>query len=200
MWDMHAGHNKDSTGLAGAMHIEQLGLCSGTLDVDGYELAIANAQSCRDHSRGSRDVTNYRNHCWINGSFPGGRHFQLYIFKMHHIEGIALSLATVFQGREQYPATIEQVQYVERLEDAGKLHTVLLRCALGDMKIVVKDVLATIPVTMTSPFNPAVGIQNGPHGQIFDEPIRIEWDGKMGYGWCERGFSKQPILQTGNSR
>jgi len=193
IWDMHAGHNTDATGVAGAMHIEQLGVCDGSLEVDGQKRAIAGAQSCRDHSRGARDITQYRNHCWINGSFPGDRHFQLYIFRMHHIDGIALSLANVFQGREPHAATIEQVEYVEGVADTGKLQTIVLRSALGDMKIAVREVYATIPITMTAPFNPAVGILNGPHGQIFDEAIRIEWEGKVGYGWSERGFSKQPI-------
>lgn len=78
MWDMHAAHRADPTGIAGAMHIEQLGRVNGTLQLDGSLVDIRDAASCRDHSRGARDITNFRNHCWINGQFPSGRGFQLY--------------------------------------------------------------------------------------------------------------------------
>jgi len=194
IWDMHAGHGKDPTGLAGAMHIEQLGRCDGTLRFDSHETLIRNAQSCRDHSRGSRDVTNYRNHCWINGTFSGGRSFHLYVFKMHYIEGTALSCATVVQDNVHYPATIEQIAYVDGPEDFGILHSFLLRSALGDMRIAVKEVLATIPESMTSPYNDIIGVVRDSHALLFEEPIRIECNGESGFGWCERGFSKQPLL------
>jgi len=46
---------------------------------------------------------------------------------------------------------------------------------------------------MTSPFNPAFGIGQGSYGLLFDEPIRIGWNGETGFGWCERGFARQPI-------
>jgi hypothetical protein len=192
-WDMHAGHDRDRTGLAGALHIEQIGVCNGTLRVDDKEYRIAQAYTCRDHSRGARDITQYRNHCWINGSFPGGRSFQLYNFRMHHIEGAALSLATVTQDGQHHTATIEHVEYVNALGDARALHRIVLRCALGEMSIAVQEVLTSIPMTMTSPFNPAAGLQPGPHGQMFDEGIRLEWNGVTGYGWSERGFSQLPI-------
>jgi hypothetical protein len=192
-WDMHAGHAQDKTGLAGAMHIEQLGQCEGLIRVDDREFAIKRAYACRDHSRGARDNRQYRNHCWLNGRFSGGRGFQLYNFRMHHIEGVALSLATVIEGGKHHAATIEHIDYVNGPEEFGRLQSVLLKSTLGDMKISVNEVLSSIPTTMTSPFNPAAGVQTGLYGQMFDEGIRIEWNGATGFGWSERGYSHQPL-------
>jgi len=193
MWDMHAEHKADPTGIAGAMHIEQLGRVGGMLQLDDREIGIRDAFSCRDHSRGARDVTNFRNHCWINGSFGSGRGFQLYFFKMHGLEGPALSLATVVQDGKHHPATIEHVEVVDDAEDFGRHHTVVLRSTLGEMRISVDEVLATLPIHMTSPFNPAFGIGQGSYGLLFDEAIRVGWNGETGFGWCERGFARQPI-------
>lgn len=193
LWDMHAGHEPDRTGVAGAMHIEQLGRCNGILRVDANEVTICDAVSCRDHSRGMRDVTNYRNHCWINGQFSGGRAFQLYVFRMHHIEGMALSLATVTQAGRQYPATVEHVEFVDAQQDYGRMHHIVLRSELGEMEIDVEEAWGTIPVTMTAPFNPSIGVVDDPHALIFDESLHMIWNGEAGFGWCERGFSRQPI-------
>jgi hypothetical protein len=193
IWNMHGGHSKDRTGIAGSMHIEQLGRCRGTLRLDDSELKIQDAVSCRDHSRGPRDLANYRNHCWINGVFDDGTGFHLYFFKLHHIEGAALSIATVIRDNVHHPATIKHVEFADGLDEFGKLHTITLRSTLGDMKIEVKEVLSTIPTRMSAPFNPATGIVKDPHGLMFDEAIRVEWNGTSGFGWCERGFSKQLI-------
>ncbi len=193
MWDMHAAHHGDPTGIAGAMHIEQLGQVSGTLHADGDETAIRNAFSCRDHSRGARDITNFRNHCWINGRFESGRGFQLYFFRMHGVEGPALSLATVVKDDRHHPATIEHIEVVDSPADFGRQHAVVLRSAIGEMRVSVREVLATLPIHMTSPFNPAFGTGQGSYGLLFDEAVRIDWNGETGVGWCERGFSKLPI-------
>jgi len=194
MWDMHSGDAADPTGLAGTLHTEQLGRCNGTLHLDDFEISIRDAYSCRDHSRGTRDVTNYRNHCWINGSFSGTRAFQLYTFKMHHIKGTALTLATVVHDRVHFPATIERIEYVNHPEEFGLLHTFLLRSALGDMNIAITEVLATIPESMTSPYNDIIGIVRDPHALLFEEPVRMEWNGETGFGWCERGYMREPSL------
>jgi hypothetical protein len=193
LWDMHAGHGTDATGIAGAMHIEQLGLCDGHLSVNGNRLSIAAAQSCRDHSRGARNIAPYRNHCWINGSFPGGRSFQLYVFRIRNVAGNALSLAVITDQGQQYPATVEAISFVDSAADIAQLQTLTLCSALGDMQIRVTAVQATIPISMTAPFNPTIGVVAGPHGLIYDEPIRIEWNGLTGYGWSERGFAREPL-------
>ena len=190
IWDMHAGHKSDKTGLAGAMHTEQLGRCNGVLKINDTEIQIRDAFGNRDHSRGARDIGNYRNHCWIQGSFPGGRCFQLYVIRMHHIEGIAMSNALVTQDGVQYPATVEQVEFVESSDDRRKPHTVVLKSALGEMTLRATSLYATIPVVTTSPFNLTMGIVKEPHALMFDEPMTVEWNGQTGYGWSERGFSK----------
>ncbi|WP_275629466.1 hypothetical protein [Pseudomonas sp. 273] len=193
VWDMHAGHGSDSTSIAGAMHIEQIGHCSGRIEYAGGGFDIRAAYACRDHSRGQRDVSRYRNHCWINGRFDNGLSFQLYVFRLHGVEGHALSTAVVMQDGRQYPATIEHIEFVEGATDHGKLHRVILRSELGEMVCQVDDVLGSIPVSMTAPFNPGPGAVQERHALIFDEPIRLNWDGHVGYGWCERGASLQPL-------
>jgi hypothetical protein len=192
-WDMHAGHEHDPTGIAGAMHIEQLGEIEGSVRLDDRELKLANVPACRDHSRGKREVTNYRNHCWINGRFPSGRAFQLYYFRMHGVDGAALSVATIVHQNRHVPATIEHIEIADDVADAGRTHALRLRSALGEMNVAIAEVLTTIPVQMSAPFNPAFGSGRGSYAQMFDEAVRLECDGETGYGWCERGFSKQPL-------
>jgi hypothetical protein len=190
MWDMHAGHGSDATGIAGAMHMEQIGRLSGTIAVDGDEIAVRDAYSCRDHSRGGREVSRFRNHCWINGRFPGGRAFQLYFFRMHGIEGPALSLANILDGQDRHAATIEQIEVMDAPGDAGRTHRVVLQSDLGEMQIAVSKVLATIPMHMTAPFNPTAGTGRNSFALMFDEAVQLEWNGETGYGWSERGSAR----------
>ncbi|MET0985336.1 MAG: hypothetical protein ABW034_08015 [Steroidobacteraceae bacterium] len=192
MWDMHAGHNTDSTGIAGAMHIEQIGRANGSITVDGKEIPVRDAYACRDHSRGGREISKFRNHCWINGAFPSGRAFQSYYFRMYGVEGAALSLATVVHEQKFYPATIEQVEVLGGPNDAGKSHVLRLKSELGEMKIDV-DVLATNALHMTAPFNPSAGRGRGSHAFMFDEAIRVKCNGEVGLGWCERGTALEPL-------
>jgi hypothetical protein len=193
MWDMHGRHANDATGIAGAMHIEQLGQVNGRLQLNDREMVIRNAYSCRDHSRGGREVSGFRNHCWMNGVFAGGRGFQLYFFKMHGLVEPALSLATITHDNEQISATIRHVELTDSPTDHGKLQTIVLNSRLGEMKIRVTEVLSTIPIHMTAPFNPAFGVGKGSHGLLFDEAVLLEWNGEKGVGWSERGFSRQKI-------
>ena len=190
LWDMHAGHKTDKTGLAGSMHTEQLGRCNGVLKINDTEIVIRDAFSNRDHSRGSRDIGNYRNHCWIQGTFASGRSFQIYVIRMHHIDGIAMSNAMVTQDGVQYPATVEKIEFVESADDRRKPHTMVLKSALGEMTLRATNLNATIPVVTTSPFNLTIGIVKEQHALMFDEPMTVEWNGETGYGWSERGFSK----------
>lgn len=192
-WDMHEAHQSDPTGIAGAMHIEQLGRVSGSVRLDGDELAIRDAVSCRDHSRGRRDVSLFRNHCWINGVFPGGKGFQLYFFRIHGNDGPALSLATVIAEGSHHRASIERIELADGPDDFGGEHSVVLKSALGEMRIDIRQVLATIPLHMSAPFDPAFGIGRGSYGLLFDEPVRMHCNGETGFGWCERGFSKHRI-------
>jgi hypothetical protein len=193
MWDMHGRHASDATGIAGAMHIEQLGQVNGKLKLNDWEIAVHDAYACRDHSRGGREVSGFRNHCWLNGIFSGGRGFQLYFFKMHGLVEPALAQATIMYRNEQIPATIQHIELTDSASDHGKLHTVILESELGEMKIQVTEVLSTIPIHMTAPFNPAFGLGKGSHGLLFDEAVVLEWNGEKGIGWCERGFSKRKI-------
>jgi hypothetical protein len=193
MWDMHAARHADPTGIAGAMHIEQLGRASGSVRLDGSQILIRSAASCRDHSRGKRDVTNYRNHCWINGRFPSGRGFQLYFFRMHGIEQPALSLATIIERGEHHAATIEHLEVIESPADVRKPHHIVLQSTLGEMRVEVGEPIGTIPLHMTAPFNPAFGVGQGSYGLLFDQGVRLSSDGEGGIGWCERGFARQPI-------
>ena len=192
-WDMHAAHHADPTGIAGAMHIEQLGRVSGSVRLDGDELAIRDAVSCRDHSRGKRDISLFRNHCWINGVFPGGKGFQLYYFRMHGTDGPALSLATVIAEGAHHPAGIEHIELVDGPDDFGRDHSVVLQSSLGEMRIAVRQVLATLPLHMSAPFDPAFGVGRGSRGVLFDEAVRMQCNGETGFGWCERGFSRHRI-------
>jgi hypothetical protein len=194
LWDMN-GERDDDTSLSGAMHTEQLGLCHGTLRFDGRELTIANATSVRDHSRGVRSGVQYKNHCWIQCMFPGNRSFHLYAIKLHNASGVAMAQATVIQDNCHYSATIKEIIFLDRIEDAREKQTIVLESALGEMKIDVLEPFTSFPVSFVDPWDLQHGFIDGvPHTSLFDGSAIMEWAGKRGVGWYERGFSERPLV------
>lgn len=191
LWDMKKDGAADDTGITGAMHTEQLGHCRGTLVHDGRDYAIADALSCRDHSRGKRDFAPYKTHAWINGAFAD-RAFHLYAAEIYGMDGLALSSATIIEGGMHHPATIRHVEFLGSHDDHHKLQTVILDSALGEMVIRVTRVRTCLPVSVMTPFEAQPGIvKDRDYGLIFDETVELEWNGQAGLGWSERGWSKK---------
>jgi hypothetical protein len=192
IWMMSKG-DSDATGVTGALHTEQLGYCAGTLAYEGQNYRIAGALGCRDHSRGKRDFASYKEHCWINGEFPGKRGFQLYAANIFGHDEPALSTAVVIEGGTLHPAAIKHVEFIGSASDHHKPQTIVLDSDLGEMVIRATHSRTCLPVSVLKPFEAQAGVMRGQeHGLIFDETIDLEWDGHKGLGWSERGFAKNP--------
>lgn len=193
-WDMHS-NGADSTGMAGSLHTEQLGEVAGRISVESNHFAIRGAHSCRDHSRGPRDVSNYRNHTWINGRFASGFAFCCYVLRTLSNPGMSISRAAIFENGVRYEATVAHVEFVESLNDHGRLHRLVLSSVRGEALIEVDEVIATIPISFSPPFDPTFGASRGTRvNRSFDEAVLLSYAGDRGVGWCERGFSPVGVL------
>jgi hypothetical protein len=191
MWDMKGQHD-DKTGIAGSMHTEQIGSCSGTIAFAARNVQVRGGYAVRDHSRGPRTTEKYERHCWLNGRFESGRCFHTYTMDVDGVSRPAMSHAVVFEGDKPFPAEIKEIEYIRGPGDARKLHRFILSSALGEMRIDVTGVISSVPVSMLEPFDlspgampdVSAGVRNG---IVFDEAVEIEWLGTKGVGWSERG-------------
>jgi hypothetical protein len=126
--------------------------------------------------------------------FPGNRAFQLVSMCAHGVEGVATAHATVVDNNRHYPATIRQLTYASSVDDICTGQTIILDSELGEMRIEVKKVFATMPLSMIAPWDVQIGNLIGfPHALGFEESAFMEWNGNIGVGWYERGFSAQPL-------
>ncbi len=192
VWDI-SGHKNDAADIAGRMHVEQVGLVSGFISVDGRRLDIQEAFGQRDHSRGVRVVTHFYRHCWSQGHFPQqGVTFNMYVMQVHGGTGAPMSHATVSRGETRYPATVSGLDLMHGPEDGRRLYDFTLSSELGDMRIRMREVLVSLPKTFTSPWDVNVGATPGAHvASAFEESVVWECNGESGLGWSERAFNPQ---------
>lgn len=193
VWNMK-GDSREAGTIAGSMHIEQIGAANGTIEIDGCTFPLTNGYSVRDHSRGIRDVSQYRMHCWINGCFPDGRAFAFYAMQLQGSETFGMSNAAVFDGDKRYPATLVRTDIDVDLEDASKRHTVVLDSPLGAMEIRVSEILTSFPNSMVCPYDMCPGrLDHVVSAFMLDQLVTFECNGQKGIGWTERGVARKPF-------
>lgn len=194
LWNMK-GDSKEAGSVAGSIHIDHIGKANGSIEYDGRTYRFSDGYVARDHSRGAREISQYGGHNWINGVFPGGRGFYLYAMKSQGSSTIGMSNAAVAQDGKLYPAEVVQTKFITSMDDGiGKTHKVVLRSELGEMEIEIVEVLNTFVSSMVCPYDTVPGATwHRKAGQIIDESVRLKWDGKEAYGWCERGYADGPL-------
>jgi hypothetical protein len=193
MWNMK-GTSIEAATMAGSMHVDQIGLVSGTIRYDGKTHRYENAYAVRDHSRGVRDVSKYGRSCWISGRFPGDRAFYTYVMGTFGSEAAGMQNAAVVQSGVFYPATVKYCRFIAGPQDLGKCHEIILDSALGEMKIEITEVIASLVNSMVPPFDMCPGaVLHRSSAMIFDEAVRLRWDGTEGLGWSERGVAERPL-------
>ena len=193
LWNMK-GDSVEASMMAGAMHIDHIGVANGTLKYEGKTYTISQGYSVRDHSRGVRDMSPYGAHCWINGCFPGGRAFYLYAMRLQGQQELGMENAAVAQGQTLYPAKLLHTDLISSAADAKTTHRLVLESDLGRMEVEVSKVLTCFPISMVMPFDTAVGRLNKRNSALmFDETVSLSWAGEQGIGWSERGVASEPL-------
>lgn len=190
IWKMHGDGAPDATGIMGALHDEQLGICQGSILVNGMRHEIRRSHACRDHSRGPRDMRRFKAHAWINGQFDDGRGFQLYHAHVQGLEAPALAKAVIAVDGELYPAAVEGVTYIDAPDQFGRTHNFRLIGEKHRMDVRVTKVIGSVVTGVLRPFEAFPGVLPGrEHVTIFDEAVVLESDGVRGVGICERGVA-----------
>ncbi|MDB5971518.1 MAG: hypothetical protein JWQ90_3968 [Hydrocarboniphaga sp.] len=193
IWNMK-GDSREAGTIAGSMHIEQIGTANGVIRFGGNTYPLTDGYAVRDHSRGVRDVSQYRMHGWINGSFDDGRAFAVYAMQLQGSDTFGMSNAAVFKNGEQYPAELLRTDMAVGTEDPGRLHTLVLGSALGEMEISVVEVLTSFANSMVRPFDMCPGkLDHTSSAFMLDQLVRFECDGHKGVGWTERGLARQAL-------
>ncbi len=193
IWNMK-GDSAEASSMAGGLHIEQIGSASATIRTDHEQLALHNFYAVRDHSRGVRDPSGYRQHSWVNGSFPGGRSFFVYGMRLHGHDAAGMGNAAIIQDGVCHQAKLIHTDYIDGAADARKLHLVIIHSPLGEMEIRVTEVLTSLPMSFVNPFDPMPGTALGRRqSTMFDEGVRLDWQGSPGIGWSERGVAEEPL-------
>jgi len=193
VWNMK-GDSREAATIAGSMHIEQIGSVTGIVAYDGQSHQFENGYGVRDHSRGVRDVSNYRWHCWLNGRFPGDRFFCLYAMQLQGSETIGMSNACIFEDGKIHAAQLLHGDLLVDPEDYHRLHTFVIGSDLGQMEVRVSQVLTNFFTSMIYPYDILPGwIRYRSSAVMMDQLVTFEWEKRKGIGWSEVGFARCPL-------
>jgi hypothetical protein len=193
-WDM-AGHSTSSAAVAGSLHIEQVGHGDGIVDFAGQRYHIERAFMNRDHSRGFRDMAQFKRHCWAQGYFADADlTFNVYAVDLFGQQEIAMARATISQGDRRLAATIADIELISGVADARQPYRIHLDTEIGDIVLTKSETVTSAPISFTSPWELHHGVTPGTHSALtFEEGVRWDWDGRRGTGWSERAFIHEPF-------
>lgn len=194
IWNMK-GDSVAASSLAGAIHIEQIGVTTGTVTYGDERYEFRQGFSIRDHSRGPRDVERYKAHIWTQGHFAGPDvSYYIYAMALRGMDTLGMSNAAVMQGGKTYPATVRSINIPDSRESTRGLNRIELESELGIMAIETTAYINHVVTGMVLPYDTIIGGRAGQNAAvIIDGPVRIRWDGHDGLGWTERGFAPEQL-------
>lgn len=198
VWDM-SGHASSAEEIAGKMHVEQVGSASGTIAIGGATYELRDAFMQRDHSRGVREVSQFRRHCWAQGRFPErGVTFNCYSMFVFGREGEPMMNASVSRGDRRYPAEIVEIGYLSTRDDVREPYAITLTSELGEMRFTLVDFVASFPTAFLAPWDMSAGTYPDEHCVTgLEEAVVWDWDGARGEGWSERSYNDRPFPAPG---
>jgi hypothetical protein len=172
-------------------HYEQLGRVTGTVTIDGSEVAF-DGTGHRDHSRGPRDFTSVLDHAWVDCLFPGGRFFALYRMRL---PGGADGVAVACIG-DQNSVTSVKVLAMPLLDEDPSSHeryAIVLETADGRETIEAEIVAPLGTTSYMTPNWMAVGAGTAPEVThiVSDGATRFVWAGEQGFGHTQRSTAPQ---------
>ena len=194
VWNMK-GDSVAAAGIAGSIHIEQVGVTTGTVAYGDERFEFREGFSIRDHSRGPRDVGRYRAHCWTQGRFAAQDvSFYVYAMALRGMAELGMSNAAVVQGGITYPAKVRAINMPASREETRDLMMLELESDLGVMTVETTQLINHVVTGMVLPYDTIVGgVAAVPAATIVDGPTRLRWNGHEGLGWSERGFAPDQL-------
>jgi hypothetical protein len=198
VWNM-SGEATRNSAVAGALHIEQVGSGRGVIEFGAERYEIDGAFMNRDHSRGFRNMAQFRRHCWAQGWFGRERvSFNVYAIELFGVPGLAMSKATVSQGSRRYPATVVDIGMIRGQVDARLPFRFTLHSELGEMRLTRRRAITSTPIAFTTPWDLHHGVTPGIASALtFEESGFWDWDGCEGIGWSERAYIHEPFADAG---
>jgi hypothetical protein len=165
----------------GSMHLEQACRFVGWLRIDGGTVEV-DCIGRRDHSCGPRSFEGIYRESWSCCTVPSGRSF--------------LALDLYFEGRPPYQqgflwdgSQVHTLSSVEgpRLENSlGEPHVFeLLLGTASHEERVAGEMQNSMCYTLSQPIGQPMGFHAG-RPMLVDGPARFDWDGEIGFGWCQR--------------
>lgn len=185
----------DSNSITGKGHIDQQGLVTGFINFDGKSYELTSSFTNRDHSRGPRDVSQYKRHGWMSGRLDSGLKFWIYYAEILDHEGPVMREAAVCKDGVVYYG--EVVSMAEDCDNNNYMapFTVIIRTELGEME------LRGTPVNMmplsfsTDHFDAFPGWSldyDFDNASVHEQNMHWEWVGhEKGIGHSERGRRTQ---------
>jgi hypothetical protein len=194
IWNMK-GDSPGAASVAGAIHVEQVGRINGVVEYADEVHPFNGGYSIRDHSRGPRDISHYKAHCWTSGYFAASdTAYYVYAMQLQDIPGLAMSNAAIVRAGRCYPATVVNIDLPKKLDDVKALVSLTLSSELGDMQVEVIELLTRFPTGMVRPYDTIIGSRAAQRCVAFtDGPTRVRWDENEGFGWSELGYAAEPL-------
>ena len=166
-------------------HYEQAGVCVGTLRRGGKTTQVR-ARSYRDHSRGPRELRQMDQHAWIHGSFPDGRAFGMFVFRVVGAPERNLAEAFVYEGGRMHAAEVLTVPLLRSEADVGNSYVLELGGDFGRWRLTGQPELE-VPQSFGPPNELFIGVAYGLASHMtFQESTRFDLGGAIGLGHTER--------------
>lgn len=175
-------------------HTEQQGLATGTLKHGSNEYQFEGV-SYRDHSRGPRELSDWRAHTWIQGQFDDRSSFAIYqVWQMADgRENEALSEAKVFQNDQILTARVLQTPRLSSTANMFEPYELVLESDAGRWSVIGRPQASSI-TTFASDFSHFLfGVPYGDPNYVYtciEQPSKFDWNGREAIGWTERSFSR----------
>ena len=187
VWDMNDGQDQSGE-IAGSLHIEQVGLGTGSVQFGDELFAINNAFMNRDHSRGPRDIGSFSRHCWSQGWFPAlDLSFNLYCIELE--DGNRMSKASLSRDNTRFPAEIRSVGLASGIADEGASYQISLGSEIGEWTFTRHLSFESILISFVRPWELYHGrVPNHWSGTTFEEGSHWRCGEEEGIGWSERAF------------
>lgn len=191
-WDDRANYNSPDG------HIEQNGTVTGKIHLPNNESYNITAVATRDHSRGKRDLTPYKQHLWTNGMFPSGRSFNLFTLKAHGFDGIAAGRGCLIVDGKLHDANVHADSgcWLNQPGDLFKPTWLTLDSpTLGKVEIRATKIINSVPLLLMYPgadhyWSVASQSQTRTLTWVNEQKVVWNWDGEEGHGHLERGNSR----------
>lgn len=178
----------------GQWHYEQAGSITGSIRFGDLDERFAGF-AYRDHTRGPRNLTNFRGSNWVQGLLPDGTAFAL--FQTWHDNGggrvsVGLNELTLTTSDTVESAVLIDHPGYESLDDLTAAVPIAFDCSRGRVTVT-GEPLNMMIFSATSRHEILFGAARGNAPLVVaEQPLRLDVDGQPGVAHCERSRLMTP--------